>query len=106
MKFTVNNQEWNLVFVKPNSRNLMRSDGSITIGMTDNNTKTVYINNRLNDYMTDKCLAHELCHVYAFEFDYSMDVETEEIVADFLSLFGRKIIYQLDDLIEIIKRVA
>lgn len=106
MEFVVNNHKWNLVFVSPNSKNLKRSNGTITIGMTDNNTKTVYINNRLNDYMTDKVLCHELCHVYAMEFDYRMDIETEEIVADFISLFGRNIIYQLDVIIEIINRVA
>lgn len=106
MTFIVNNQEWELRFVKPSSKELMRSDGSITIGMTDNNTKTVYINNRLSDYMTDKCLAHELCHVYAFSFDYYMDIETEEIVADFISLYGRNIIYLLDDLISVLRRIA
>lgn len=104
MTFEVNNQKWKLEFVKPNSRNLMRSDGSITIGMTDNNVKTVYINNRLNDYMTDKCLTHELCHVFAFEFDYDIPIDVEEIVADFMSLYGRDIIYLLDDLTEILKK--
>lgn len=104
MKFTVNNQEWDLVFVKPNSKNLMRSDGSITIGMTDNNKKTVYINNRLNEYLTDKVICHELTHVFAFEFDYFMPIETEEIVADFMSLYGRRIVYLLDDLVVILKK--
>ena len=106
MRFTVNNQNWDLVFVKPNSKELVRSDGSITIGMTDNVQKKVFINNRLSGYMMDKCIAHEMCHVYAFSFDYYMDIETEEIVADFFSLFGRSIVYQLDDLINILKRVA
>ena len=104
MKFTVNNQEWQLLFVNPSNGNLKRSDGSITIGMTDNNSRTVYINNRLSDYMLDKCLAHELCHVYAFSFDYFMDIETEEIVADFFSLFGRSMVYMLDDLVRILKK--
>lgn len=104
MKFTVNNQEWELQFVKPSSKELMRSDGSITLGMTDNNVKTVFINNRLNNYMTDKVLCHELTHVYAFSFDYFIDIQTEEIVADFLSLFGRDIIYLLDDIIKILKK--
>ena len=104
MNFTVNNQEWKLIFVKPNSRNLMRSNGSITIGMTDNNTKTVYINNRLNSSMTDKVICHELAHVFAFEFDYFMSLETEEIVADFMSLYGRDIVYLLDDLVGILKK--
>ena len=106
LRFKVNNQNWDLVFVKPNSKELVRSDGSITIGMTDNVQKKVFINNRLSDYMMDKCIAHEMCHVYAFSFDYYMDIETEEIVADFFSLFGRSIVYQLDDLIKILKRVA
>lgn len=106
MKFTVNNQEWKLCFVKPNSKELIRSDGTTTIGMTDNLQKRVFINNRLSDYMTDKCLAHEMCHVYAFEFDYYMPLDVEETVADFFSLFGRSIIYQLDDLIAILKMVA
>lgn len=104
MKFTVNNQQWELVLVNPNSKELVRSDGTVTIGMTDNIQKKVFINNRLNDYMFDKCLAHELCHVYAFSFDYFMDIETEEIVADFFSLFGRSMVYMLDDLVGILKK--
>lgn len=104
MVFTVNNQEWQLKFVNPNSNELMRSDGSITLGMTDNNVKTVYINNKLNNYMTDKVLAHELTHVFAFEFDYFIPIQTEEIVADFMSLYGRDIVYLLDDLVGILKK--
>lgn len=106
MTFIVNNQEWRLLFVKPNSKELMRSDGSITLGMTDNNVKTVFVNNRLNDYMTDKVICHELTHVFAFEFDYYMDIKTEEIVADFMSLYGRNIILLLDDLIKVLRRIA
>ena len=104
MRFTVNNQEWQLLFVNPSNSNLKRSDGSITIGMTDNNTRTVYINNRLSDYMTNKVLAHELVHVFAFSFDYSMPIEVEEVVADFFSLFGRDMVNILDDLTMILKK--
>lgn len=104
MVFTVNNQEWNLQFVNPSSKDLMRSNGTITLGMTDNNTRTVYINNRLSDYMTNKVLAHELCHVFAFSFDYSMPIEVEETVADFFSLFGRDMVNILDDLTMILKK--
>lgn len=106
MTFTVNGNEWQLEFVKPSSKELIRSDGSVTIGMTDNLQKKVFINNMLNDYMTDKCFAHELCHVYAFEFDYFMPLDVEETVADFFSLFGRNMVYMLDDLIQVLRRVA
>lgn len=106
MEFIVNNHIWQLVFVNPSNINLMRSNNTYTLGMTDNNIKTVFINNRLNDYMTDKVLCHELTHVFAFEFDYYMDIDTEEIVADFMSLYGRNIINLLDDLIKVLKKVA
>jgi hypothetical protein len=104
MRFTVNNQEWELVLVKPSSKELIRSNGTYTIGMTDNLQKKVFINDRLNDYMFVKCLSHEMCHVYAFSFDYFMDIETEEIVADFFSLFGRNMIEQIDDLMQLLKK--
>ena len=106
MKFAVNNQEWELVFVKPSSKHLMRSDGSITIGMTDNNTKTIYINNRLSDAMFDKVLLHELSHVHAMEYNYSIPIEVEEIVCDFLSLYGRSVVDIADDLLRRFMRVA
>ena len=104
MRFSANNQEWKLQFVKPSSKDLMRSDNSITLGVTDNNTRTVYINNRLSDYMTNKVLAHEICHVFAFSFDYSMPIEVEETVADFFSLFGRDMVDLLDELTLILKK--
>ena len=104
--FTVNGIEWDLSLVEPYSGNLKRSDNTITLGVTDNNAKTIYINNRLSADMFDKVLCHELVHVYSFENDCDIDIQTEEIIANFMSLFGRDIIYLLDDLVKILKRVA
>lgn len=99
MKFTVNNQEWTLLFVNPSNNNLKRSNGSITIGMTDNNTKNVYINNKLNNYMTRKVIAHELCHCFCFSYDIYLPIDEEERLADWISLYGAELIYLLDDLL-------
>lgn len=104
MKFIVNNQVWQVVFVKPNSKDLMRSDNSITLGMTDNNTKIIYINNKLNDYMTRKVLAHELCHCFCFSYNIYIPIEEEERLADWISLYGTELIYLLDDLLNAIKK--
>lgn len=106
MTFEVNNHIWKIQYEKSNSSNLLRSNGTLTLAVCDNNTKTIYINRNLKGYMFDKVLCHELTHVYAMEFNYFMDIETEETVADFMSLFGRDIIYLLDDLVKILKRVA
>lgn len=102
--FKVNNSEWYLRFVEPYNDMLQRSDGTYTLGVTDNNLKTIFLSNRLSGYMLDKVLCHELTHVYAFENDCNFDIQTEEIIADFMSLFGRDIIYMLDDLIKILDR--
>lgn len=98
MGFRVNGIEWNLSLVEPYSDNLKRSDNTITLGVTDNNTKSIYINNRLSDAMFDKVLCHELVHVFSFENNLSVPIETEEIIANFMSLYGRDIIYLADDI--------
>lgn len=107
MTFTVEGEVWELQFVNPKSNHLRRSDGSVTIGVSDDNLKTVFINDSLNDYMTDKVLCHELVHVFSFANDLVIDIETEEIIADFMSQYGRSIIYLADNLLtEILQRVA
>ena len=99
MTFAVNGSIWHLSFEKPSSSNLLRSDGVATLGVTDNALKTVFINNRLNQRMTDKVLCHELVHVYSFENGLDIPIETEEIIADFMSLYGRNIVYLADSIL-------
>ena len=107
MNFTVNNHTWRLQFVRPSSENLRRSDGSYTFGVTDNSVKTVFVMENMSDYMTDKVILHELSHVHALEYDYSIPIEVEEIVCDFLSLYGRSVVYMADDIMsKIIRRIA
>lgn len=107
MNFTVNNHTWKLEFVRPSSENLFRSDGSWTFGVTDNSVKTVFILKGMSDYMTDKVLMHELSHVHAMEYNYSIPIEVEEIVCDFLSLYGRSVVYLADEIMgRILRRIA
>lgn len=98
--FECNGKSWNLSFVEPYSDMLMRSDGSKTVGVTDNNTKTVYLSNLLYGKFLDKVLCHELVHVASFSYNCNIDIKTEEIIADFMSLYGREIIYMVDDLMK------
>jgi hypothetical protein len=44
--------------------------------------------------------------VASFSYDCKIDIETEEIIADFMSLYGREIIYLADDLLKTIIRRA
>lgn len=104
MFINVNDILWHIQFKKPTSGELRRSDGTISLGVTDNITKTVTIADNVSDYMTDKILCHELVHVYSFSYDCDIDIETEEIIADFMSLYGRNIVYTADKIFNLLEQ--
>lgn len=85
---------------------LRRSDGTITLGVTDNNDRAVYMNNRLSYDMFDRVICHELCHVFSFAYNLHIPIETEEMIADFLSTYGRDVIAVADDILKEVLLVA
>lgn len=98
--FQVNGLNWNISLVESHSPMLRRSDNTITLGVTDNNDRTVYMNNRLSYDMFDKVLCHELCHVFSFSYDLHIPIEIEEMISDFLSTYGRDVIAVADDILK------
>lgn len=99
MQVIINAQMWLVVREKGNSPNLMRSDGTYTLGMTDNRTHTIYIHDRAEGQMFEKILCHEIVHAYCFSNHIYMDLATEEIVADFVATHGRNVLAIADGLI-------
>lgn len=102
--FEINGIQWDIVWVNPNSDNLRRSDGSITVGMTDWNTKCVYLSKSLKGAFLRKVLAHELVHCFCFSYNIEMDIDEEEFMADWISTYGTELVYLLDDLMQTIKK--
>ena len=102
--FIINGIEWNIVFTSPYSDSLMRSDGSKTVGMTDFNTKCVYLSNLLKGAFLRKVMAHELVHCFCFSYDIAMPIEQEEFMADWISTYGTELVYLLDDLMQTMKK--
>lgn len=92
----INGYEWAIRFVNPYSRYLRRSDGSYTIGMTDWNTRTMYIADNLNDYMVERVICHELCHALSMSYGLYLDIDTEEMICSFMEQYGREVIMLLD----------
>lgn len=97
--FIINGIRWHIQFVNVSSSKLTRTDGSRTVGMTDWNTHTVYLASNLQGDFLDKVLCHELCHCICFSYDIQMDIEQEEFLADWVSLYGRQVIELLDNLL-------
>lgn len=107
MVFRIRNSIWNLCFVENISRKLLRSDGTMSIGVTDNNDKCVYIADGLDAELKEKVICHELTHCVCFEYNISIPLETEEWLCNFMSEHGKEIIYILDDILDgLLKEVA
>lgn len=102
MIFQVNNNIWRLEFCRPNSPNLLRSNGTRTVGVSDNSVKTVWIADNLSDYMRERVLCHELTHCICFEYDISLPIDLEEWLCNFMADHGREIIDLLDSLLSAI----
>lgn len=98
MGFEINGIEWDIVWVKSNSENLMRSDGSMTVAVTNWNDRCIYMSNKLKGGFLRKVMAHELVHCFCFSYSIHMPIEQEEYMADWVSLYGEDLIYLLDDL--------
>lgn len=104
MNFIVNDIVWEIIFVRPNSIYLTRNNGTQTIGMTNGYNHTIYLANNLKGQMLDKVLSHELTHVILFSYGIEIDEELEEKLAQWVSIYGRELVYLLDDLMEILYR--
>lgn len=105
--FVINNIEWNMVFVNPNNDKLRRSDGSLTVGVTDGNDCCIYLSDMLQGAFLRKVLCHELCHTFMISYNISIPLFQEEFLADWISQYGTDLITLLDSLMyEISHRVA
>ena len=71
---------------------LYRSDGSVTVGMCDNETRTIYIDSTLNGKFLKKVLCHELTHAAMFSYGIELSIEQEELLADLIATYGEEII--------------
>ena len=52
--FNINGEEWAVHLVSPNHPALIRNDGTFAIGSCDDDTKTIYVNDMLNEYLMQK----------------------------------------------------
>ena len=88
----MNGIQWYLKFVPSDSSYLYRSDGSVTVGMCDNNEQIIYIDESLQGNFLKKVLCHELTHAAIFSYGINLSIEQEEVIADLIATYGEEII--------------
>ena len=80
----INGVEWSVKLVSPFHTKLFRKNGSRSVGVCDNYTKTIYISWDLNRTIVYRVLKHELVHAILFSYRIKMDLDTEEHLAEWI----------------------
>lgn len=102
--FSINGTEFDVVYVHPMSRELMRSDGSRTVGMCDLTRRKIFISDMLQGAFLRKVLIHEICHAAMCCYSINMSMEQEELFCDLLATYGDEIIGIADDIFRALKK--
>ena len=98
MTININGYKWNVVYTH-NREDLSRSDGSVTLGVTDRSVLCIYLYDKLQGHMLRKVLVHELVHAWIFSYDIYLSVEQEEFVCRFIDTYGDDILSKADELL-------
>lgn len=104
MFFNINGTNWRVQYENPLSDELKRSNGSISLGVTDRNTHTIYLSSALHGYMERKVLIHELCHAICMSYDVHLPIEQEEILCDFVATYGDEVFGIVDMILMAVRR--
>lgn len=88
----INGEDWRIILTSPIHPKLIRSDGSLSIGACDDDTKSIYINEELSPEKMKKVLCHELTHAAMFSYDVALNISQEELLADLMATYGQEII--------------
>ena len=99
-----NTQDMN--YKTPIEVELKRSDGTISLGVTDRNTHTIYLSNALRGFMERKVLIHEVCHAICMSYDVYLPIEQEEILCDFVATYGDEVFDIVDMVLGVVRRLG
>ena len=91
--FNINGETWKVLLVSPDHPHLMRSSGLPALGVCNDNTKTIYINDELEPFVRKKVLCHEITHAAMFSYNVDLSIEQEELLADLVATYGQEIVH-------------
>ena len=106
MFFTINGTMWQVQYKNPLSGELKRSDNVSVLGVTDRNTHTIYLSDKLQGFMERKVLIHEVCHAICMSYDVHLPIEQEEILCDFVATYGDEVFGIVDMILGAVRRTA
>lgn len=93
--FFMNGMLWSIRFVNPNSDILIDRTLSKTVAVTDPDTMTIYLSNKLHGEFLTRVVLHELSHAMMYSYHYLDEIhryckkrywiEMEELIANLIA---------------------
>jgi hypothetical protein len=91
LNFELNSIQWQIVWVDNKNSLLSRTDGSMSVGVTDMNTHCIYLAKSLHGAFLRKVIIHELCHCVCMSYNIYMPIGQEEMLCDFVATYGDQV---------------
>lgn len=88
----INGLDWRIMLTSSNHPQLMRPNGSFTLGCCNSENKTIYIVEGLNKTYFKKVLCHELVHASMYSYGIELNEQQEEMLADLIATYGQEIL--------------
>lgn len=96
--FTINHEIWVVKFMQPYDGIFRMDNGEFTIGVCDDNAKTIYLSNLLRGEKLKQVLCHEIVHAAMFSYNVELDYEQEELLANLIAIYGKEIVQITDNI--------
>ena len=108
-EFYMNGLHWRIRFVNPNSDILIDRTLSKTVAVTDPDTMTIYLSNKLHGEFLTRVVLHELSHAMMYSYHYLDEIhryckkrywiEMEELIANLIANQAKEIFQRAYDIV-------
>ena len=108
-EFYMNGLRWRVRFTYPTDPVLVDRTGTLTIGVTDSATMTIYLSNKLRGEFLTRVVLHELSHVMMYSYHYLDEIhryckkrywiEMEELIANLIAQQAKEIFQRAYDIV-------
>ena len=108
-EFYMNGLRWRVRFTYPTDPVLVDRTGTLTIGVTDSATMTIYLSNKLRGEFLTRVVLHELSHAMMISYGYLEQihryckkrhwVDMEELIANLIANQAKEIFQRAYDIV-------
>ena len=102
--FTINHRIWTIKFIDPYDAIFLMDNGQFTIGVCDDDTKTIYLSTVLKGEKLKQVLCHEIVHAAMFSYGVELEYEQEELLANLVAIYGKEVVQITDNIFKRLSR--